>query len=330
MLDLDYTRCPGCKTIFRVTAQQLALRGGQVRCGHCKNVFDGVAARVSLAARPVAGAAFHDETRFGPPTVTLRPEYALEDAPGPSGSRAVTAGTGPDTGTGTGDAAPGATLDTLAPVADAVDGNTPADAESAAAGADRGDAAGADAAGDDPAPAVAIDYNDRFSSAQRSRFPGALEKLYPVALPLLLLALIGQAAFHFRDALAAHVPAIKPALVRICQVVGCAVDPLRDSAGLSIDASDLQADPAHRGLLMLTATLRNRAGWPVAYPYLELTLTDAQDQVVVRRALAPTDYARGNADVAAGIAANGEIPVQLFIDASATTQAGYRLYAFYP
>ena len=74
----------------------------------------------------------------------------------------------------------------------------------------------------------------------------------------------------------------------------------------------------------------NRAGWALAYPHLELTLTDTQDQVVVRRALVPKDYVGGAQDVAAGIPANGEVPVKLFIDASATTQAGYRLYAFYP
>ena len=41
MADEQYTRCPGCKTIFRVTPEQLALRDGQVRCGHCRHVFDG-------------------------------------------------------------------------------------------------------------------------------------------------------------------------------------------------------------------------------------------------------------------------------------------------
>jgi len=99
---------------------------------------------------------------------------------------------------------------------------------------------------------------------------------------------------------------------------------------LSIESSDLQADPAHRGLLILTATVRNRAGWPLAYPHLELTLTDAQDRIVVRRALAPVEYAGGTADLQGGIAANGEIALKVFIDASATSQAGYRLYMFYP
>ena len=135
---------------------------------------------------------------------------------------------------------------------------------------------------------------------------------------------------HFRDALAAHVPWTRPMLAQMCALTGCAIRPLRNVAALSIDASDLQADPAHRGLLILTATVRNRAPYAVGYPHLELTLTDAQDQVVVRRALAPSDYASGTANTAAGIPANGEVPVKLFIDASATTQAGYRLYLFFP
>jgi hypothetical protein len=121
-------------------------------------------------------------------------------------------------------------------------------------------------------------------------------------------------------------------LARACEPLGCSVRPLHDAAmqHLSIDASDLQADPAHRGLLILTATLRNRAAWTLAYPHLELTLTDAQDRVVARRALAPSEYAGGTIDVAKGIAANGEVNVKLFIDASSTVQAGYRLYMFYP
>jgi predicted Zn finger-like uncharacterized protein len=35
------TKCPHCNTVFRVAADQLKLRGGIVRCGSCKEVFDG-------------------------------------------------------------------------------------------------------------------------------------------------------------------------------------------------------------------------------------------------------------------------------------------------
>jgi len=141
--------------------------------------------------------------------------------------------------------------------------------------------------------------------------------------------------FHFRDAIAAHWPKTKPALITLCAAAGCKLRALQEITALSIEASDLQADPAHRGLLILSATIRNRVPYPLAYPYLELTLSDVQrqtqqDVVVVRRAFAPQEYLSGAADPASGLAANSELAIRLFIDASATSQAGYQVYLFYP
>jgi predicted Zn finger-like uncharacterized protein len=175
-----------------------------------------------------------------------------------------------------------------------------------------------------------IAYEERFAWEKPKKRRRASATLYGAAIPVLVVALIAQLLFHFRDAVAAHWPSSKPVLARMCAVAGCTIRPLRDGDKLSIDASDLQADPAHKGLLILTATVRSHAGWTLAYPHLELTLTDASDAVVVRRALAPSDYAGGTADIGGGIAPNGEVSIKLFIDASATTQAGYRLYLFYP
>jgi predicted Zn finger-like uncharacterized protein len=39
MKDTLYTRCPQCRTVFRITAAQLEARGGRVRCGQCRAVF---------------------------------------------------------------------------------------------------------------------------------------------------------------------------------------------------------------------------------------------------------------------------------------------------
>src|ERR1700677_3344493 len=36
------TQCPHCKTIFRVAQDQLKLRAGLVRCGSCKEIFNGI------------------------------------------------------------------------------------------------------------------------------------------------------------------------------------------------------------------------------------------------------------------------------------------------
>ena len=282
MADEKFTRCPGCKTIFRVTPQQLAMRAGQVRCGHCHTVFDGVAAQVSLA--PQAREEFPlDEASLGPPTVTLRSAQALE------------------------------------PVADDVDAN--------AAAADQAEHAAeeAEATADPP-----IDYSARFSWQEKQERRLIPSWVFALAIPILLALLAGQALFHFRDAIAAHWPTAKPALIKLCAVAGCEVRPVADIAGLSIEASDLQADPAHRGLLILSSTIRNRQSFPLAYPYVELTLSDTQDQVVVRRAFAPAEYLSAAAEPRAGIAGNSELAIKLFIDASATSQAGYQVYLFYP
>jgi predicted Zn finger-like uncharacterized protein len=293
MAEEKFTRCPGCRTIFRVTSQQLSMRGGQVRCGHCHTVFNGVAALLSLAPRPreERDEPEFDEAALGPPTVTLRNAHALEPAPTPD---------------------------------DAPDGRAEPSVAAALAEAETRDSPDAETA-----------YAARFSwQEKRARrwLPGWV---YAIAAPLLILLLAGQAMFHFRDWIAAHWPRTQPALVKLCAAAGCDVRPLQEINGLSIEASDLQADPAHKGLLILSATIRNRMPYTLAYPYLELTLSDIQKQtqqdiVVVRRAFAPKEYVSGAADIDSGLPANAELNVKLFIDASATTQAGYQVYLFYP
>lgn len=175
-----------------------------------------------------------------------------------------------------------------------------------------------------------VDYDSRFAWDRPRKRSRGRTLAYVALIALLAIVFVAQIALHYRDALAAEWPATRPLLTRACSIARCSINPLREIAGLSIDASDLQADPAHKGLLVLTATIRNRAAYAVAFPHLEVTLTDAQDRAVVRRALAPLEYAGGTVDVPAGIPRNGEVAVKLFIDASATTQSGYRVYLFYP
>lgn len=66
------TRCPVCGTAFRVQREQLAARGGKVRCGKCATVFDGVAGLVEeggerLALEPSPQLGLFDPSRRGPP-----------------------------------------------------------------------------------------------------------------------------------------------------------------------------------------------------------------------------------------------------------------------
>jgi predicted Zn finger-like uncharacterized protein len=356
-----FTRCPGCATVFRVSAAQLALREGQVRCGHCRAVFDANDHRVALdASRPDDD--YHDELAAGRPTVTLRSAEALQPvaakpvahdaADTHDGDAQRDASTAPASGAAAVPAIAGHTptvpaITGDAPIVPATAGDPASIAattgESASIAATTGETVNVSAiAGmqaSQPAPAIdaakapiAIEdagprpprgeWKPRRSLRERPAL------LYAGAVVLLLGALGAQALFEYRDALAAHAPFTRPILAALCAPIGCSVSPLRDAGALSIDASDLRADPAHRGLLELSATIRNRAPYPIAWPYLELTLTDPSDHVVARRAFEPGDYAA--ADIRQGIAGNGEQVVTLVLDASATLQAGYRLYLFYP
>ena len=313
-----FTRCPGCATVFRVSAAQLALREGQVRCGHCRAVFDANDQRVALDAPRGDDDGWSDELAAGRPTVTLRSAEALQpvaaESPGPDAHDAAST-QNVDAVERDAGAAPASDDAAVLPIA--------ADTAHAAAPPPATEAADAPIQMEDAGlrPARA-EWKPRTSLRERPRL------LYAGAVVLLLAMVGAQALFEYRDVLAAHAPFTRPVLAALCAPVGCSVGPLRDAGALSIDASDLRADPGHRGLLELSATIRNRAAYPIAWPYLELTLTDASDHVVARRAFEPGDYAA--ADVSHGIAGNGERVVRLFFDASETLQAGYRLYLFYP
>ena len=83
MAEEQYTRCPGCTTIFRVTPQQLALRDGQVRCGHCQTVFDGARKLISLAPprEPRRRTTAYDEAGAGPADGHAAQRAALDPPP---------------------------------------------------------------------------------------------------------------------------------------------------------------------------------------------------------------------------------------------------------
>jgi predicted Zn finger-like uncharacterized protein len=365
--------------VFRVTAAQLALREGQVRCGHCRAVFDANAEHVSLDAtsppRPVDApqqpAARFDETAELDPYAGDLAE-GLSDETGSLEADAATAidtvasdgtaveatavaGASDERSAGERSAGEGAAHEGAAHEGAAHEGAAgertsavPSPDEGTADEATRDETSLAEDAPDaatvgptdatpEPAPAALAPSGfaqrspaARFEWKQHPTTGVPSTRLYAAAGALLIVALLAQALFEYRDALAANAPASRPLLSAACALFGCTIEPPRDAGALSIDASDLQADPAHRGLLLLSATLRNRSTHAIAFPYLELTLTDASDRIVARRAFAPAEYAGGAADPHRGIPANGEHVVRVFLDASATQQAGYRLYLFYP
>jgi predicted Zn finger-like uncharacterized protein len=152
---------------------------------------------------------------------------------------------------------------------------------------------------------------------------------WPAAV-VALVALGLQLGFYFRGEVAVRWPAAKPLLTRACAEIGCDIPLPHHPELMSIEASDLQADPSTPGVMVLTATLRNRAAFPQQFPALELTLTNSQEEAVARRVLTGRDYLGRGVNLQGGFAPNSELAIKVFFDAAALKPTGYRLYLFYP
>lgn len=153
---------------------------------------------------------------------------------------------------------------------------------------------------------------------------------WAVAAVLALALLLAQAVYVFRAELALSQPDWRPQLEELCSQLGCDIPLPRKTDLVSIEASDLHPDSQQKNLLVLAATLKNRATFVQEYPHLEVTLTDTRDQPMLRRVFAPAEYLAEGANVRAGFAANGDLAVNLWLDAGDIGASGYRLYLFYP
>jgi predicted Zn finger-like uncharacterized protein len=145
---------------------------------------------------------------------------------------------------------------------------------------------------------------------------------------LMACMLLLQVAIQERDRIAATDPATKPFLVALCDVFACKVSPLRQIESVVIDSSSfskVQAD-----VYRLSFALRNTAQIEIATPALELTLTDLQDQSVVRRVFAASDWGSKQLAMAPGSEISASLPISVKVTVGADRFSGYRLLAFYP
>lgn len=81
MTVIDRTQCPSCQTVYRISADQLKMADGQVRCGGCLNIFDAPLQGWSTEAVMHASApAELDAVAIGPVMAELEPSPAPLDS----------------------------------------------------------------------------------------------------------------------------------------------------------------------------------------------------------------------------------------------------------
>ena len=291
--------------MFKVVSDQLKVSQGWVRCGQCATVFD---------------ASLHLQTESPQPSaLVITPTDAA--AAKPTG---LTVGMQPGL---LNDAPDKLEVTGVIQVEPATDELNPTDSF------DHVKATPYETAGADDKPADVSFVRD----ARRQAFwrrPVVRILLVCLALLLIIVFLL-QLAVQQRDKIAAFEPELRPALQTLCVVLACSVGPVRQIDAIVIDGSSF--NKLNDSVYRLTFSIKNTATHAVAMPSLEVTLTDTQDQAVIRRVLAPAQFGMvsgllGSSTEFSGALAMQLTPPEASRDGASVARrvAGYRLLAFYP
>jgi predicted Zn finger-like uncharacterized protein len=411
------TQCPFCQTTFRVANDQLKLRDGLVRCGHCHEVFDGNAHLLADQARsgngnnsgnqdnpgnhwpaspssalssvsssssaapllvtPAMARANAAAPHYGEPQLDALPDAdamaeieAAWDLPPPSAddefavpADSSLAGADADTlmieeeavpsargsfwrtaaqsrqdhdhdhdhdGDGDGDHPDNQhdDIDFSAPLP-VQPSSTPHDDRDAFS--DAADFGNHDGEFDEADADEALDQPEFILAAQRrQRRARVLHVLMIVFSVILFFTALMQGVYLERNRIALAAPQLKPLLVAVCQPLRCTVGLQRKIDLLSIESNELQAATPDHPALGLNLLLRNRADMAMAWPDIELTLNNDDEEPLIRRVIVPAEYLPAGQTVEAGMAGDTEQPVKLSFTLAQGAASGYRVYLFYP
>ena len=314
------TRCPACGTMFKVVPDQLRISEGWVRCGHCADVFD--ASAHLQADAPAAADAPRAQAAPLPVVDVAAPAREAERDEFASSLNVES----------------GYSISLAAPDAVELEAEaralreTPLDQPFELRRQDDGGMAESLPARFEPVPEDEPELHDlSFVRKARSqefwRRPGVRAALAMLLVGLTLL-LAAQIGVHDRDRLAATEPALRPWLARLCDPLGCKISAPRQIDTLVIDSSSFNR--LRGDAFRLNFTVKNQAPMPVAMPALELTLTDGQDQPIVRRVITPSDLGTPAGVIGAAAEWSTSLPLAVAANGSGARIAGYRLLAFYP
>lgn len=318
-MSASITQCPECATRFKVSDAQLSVHQGMVRCGRCTAVFDATQHFTDLEASPQLDL---------PIAVSESPE-SIKEAVEPE----INLG-------GAADVEVSAVADRFT-----TEVHDPVHFLDEKLALDQPEIKRSES----PDSLVALpEYSpeDSLTLAQKIiiqddvaepidgtiKVPLKKRRQWPwVVAALLLMAILSlQGIYFYRVEIAAQLPGLKPLMQQYCSILQCTIALPQKPDLISIESSDLEADPVQANVVTLNAILRNVAPHVQAYPTVQLSLTDLQDKVIARRNFTPVDYLKAGEVEKLGFAANREITVKLPLDTFELKPAGYKLFVFYP
>ena len=310
------TRCPACSTMFKVVSDQLKVSDGWVRCGQCAEIFD-------------AQMYWQSNTDFTTPPI---PQAVTTNGLPVSDQIVGSQNTHPAAQ----ELAPDSKVEEVIPVeSESISPATPVASAPVEPDAEK------PFVGHAPSPNLAVFAGEVSEAvfkdvsfvrdARRQAFWRS--PLLRGALALFALILAGlfavQLAVHQQSVLLAVAPELKPWLQQICRPFACEIGLVKRIDAIVIDSSSFNKS-SDAGDFRLGFVLKNTGNVEVAMPWLEISLTDTQDQVTVRRVLSPFQFGARSDLLSANSEFTNALSLQIQSAAPLQRITGYRLLAFYP
>jgi hypothetical protein len=163
-----------------------------------------------------------------------------------------------------------------------------------------------------------------------------------VGIPLLLLALIAQLSWMFRNEIAARSPQAGKLLRAACVRLHCEIKLPLNLEQLSLSSSRLEQAPPSESTpaaagngnevtlpMTLIALLQNTSDTAQTWPALELTLRDTDGTLLVRKVFLANNYVTPN-ELREGMPARSEREIRLPLALTGEPPAGFAVSIFYP
>jgi predicted Zn finger-like uncharacterized protein len=304
--------------MFKVVPDQLRISEGWVRCGQCDEVFDASAHLVDGQHTEVELAVADQSAPLPSQTTVVAPEAAEQpDAPlpveAPGLDKAVMT--------------PGwavAHAEAIEPVLEEFQLSD--EVEHPPRGLDDDDTRLVHEAHMTAGPAELSFMRHKKSGTfwRRSRVRAGLM----LAGLLLFLGLALQVIVHERDRIAAVEPGLKTLVEAVCVPMQCTVSAVRQIDSGVIESSSF--NKIRGDVYRLNFTLRNTAPIELAAPAIELSLTDLQDQPIMRRVFRPAEVGLRSDVISSSAEVSGSLTLSIKTNGGADRITGYRVLAFYP
>ena len=138
---------------------------------------------------------------------------------------------------------------------------------------------------DDSTPSFVVKHRPATAEERSLR----IRTLWWAGSVVLCVALMLQIVLAQRAELAEN-PRLRPALTTLCKALRCDLPLWRNPAALQLLTRDVRPQPSVPDAMLISASFRNTAPWPQAWPVLELALSDLNGKTLALRRFQPDEY----------------------------------------